>query len=379
MAQPVLYTIPSFDAILGANIPFAYDGDQVFGNELVIIDNETEAQVYDLTMTDWMRLYHTVGVDSGLLNGKYYACKVRVFNKENEPSEWSTWRSFYCFKTPILSFTNLEEGQILQASEFTFQLSYQQEQNEPLNVYNVMLYNANRVLLSKSENLYGSEELKYTIRQLEDGTQYYIRATGNTLNGMSVDTGYINFSVKYVVPSYWTYVDLSNNKDDGSIRISCNIRSITGSFEGEGEPVYIDDKMIDLTQGNGKVVFNDGFVQSCDFTVKILGKDFINNMVFFEMDDDSGSKVNLSYKEGWFSPDSQFADGKEIDDEALGCFIPYIVMKAESANGLLVYTITSDALEKLTDETEYLIDLKRVGMYYYISAKVVSIAEVRQE
>jgi len=202
MAQPVLYTIPSFDAILGANIPFAYDGDQVFGNELVIIDNETEAQVYDVTMKYWMRLYHTVGVDSGLVNGKYYACKVRVFNKENEPSEWSTWRSFYCFKTPILSFTNLEEGQILQASEFTFQLSYQQEQNEPLNVYNVMLYNANRVLLSKSENLYGSEELKYTIRQLEDGTQYYIRATGNTLNGISVDTGYINFSVKYVVPSY---------------------------------------------------------------------------------------------------------------------------------------------------------------------------------
>lgn len=375
MAQPVLYTIPSFDASLGANIPFAYDGDQVFGNELIIIDNETEAQVYDITMKDWMRLYHTVGVDSGLVNGKYYACKVRVFNKNNEPSEWSSWRSFYCFKTPVLTFSNFEEGQVLQASEFTFQLLYQQEQNEPLNVYNVMLYNANRVLLSKSENLYGSEELKYTIRQLEDGTQYYIRATGTTLNGMSVDTGYVNFSVKYVVPSYWTYVDLSNNKEDGSIRISCNIRSITGSFEGEGEPVFIDEKMIDLTNDGSKVVFNDGFVQSGDFTVKILGKNFNPNEKIFEMVDENDLKIQLFYKEGWFSSDSLFASGKEQDDEMLGCYLSYFLLKAIASEGLMVYTIFSDAVSKLSDENEYLVVLKREGRYYSIEANVVLIQE----
>ena len=375
MAQPVLYTIPSFDASLGANIPFAYDGDQVFGNELIIIDNETEAQVYDITMKDWMRLYHTVGVDSGLVNGKYYACKVRVFNKNNEPSEWSSWRSFYCFKTPVLTFSNFEEGQVLQASEFTFQLLYQQEQNEPLNVYNVMLYNANRVLLSKSENLYGSEELKYTIRQLEDGTQYYIRATGTTLNGMSVDTGYVNFSVKYVVPSYWTYVDLSNNKEDGSIRISCNIRSITGSFEGEGEPVFIDEKMIDLTNDGSKVVFNDGFVQSGDFTVKILGKNFNPNEKIFEMVDENDLKIQLFYKEGWFSSDSLFAAGKEQDDEMLGCYLSYFLLKAIASEGLMVYTIFSDAVNKLSDENEYLVVLKREGRYYSIEANVVLIQE----
>ena len=46
VAQPVLYIIPSFDAAVGANINFAYEGDQVFVKVLVIYDNETGSQVY---------------------------------------------------------------------------------------------------------------------------------------------------------------------------------------------------------------------------------------------------------------------------------------------------------------------------------------------
>lgn len=380
MAQPVLYTIPSFDATIGTNIPFAYEGDQVFGNELVIVDNETDAQVYDITMSDWMRMYHTIGVDSGLVNGKYYACKIRVFNINGEPSDWSTWRSFYCFKTPVLSFTNIQAGQILDQSEYTFLLSYQQEQNEPLNTYNVMLYNANRVLLRSSDTLYGANELSYTIRQLEDSTQYYIRATGDTLNGMSVDTGYISFSVKYVVPTYWTYVDLSNNKDDGSIRISCNIRSITGVFGGDGDPTYNDDNtMIDLTGSGDSVVFNDGFMQTGNFTVKILGRDFNDNEIFFEMVDSYDSVVDLIYREGWFAADSQFADGKTVDDPAQGCYLPYFIVRTVSPGGYLTYEILSEAQDELTDGQEYLITLRRVDDVYYIKAETVTIPVEQQE
>lgn len=380
MAQPVLYTIPSFDAALGTNIPFAYEGDQVFGNELVIVDNETDAQVYDITMSDWMRMYHTIGVDSGLVNGKYYACKIRVFNINGEPSDWSTWRSFYCFKTPVLSFTNIQAGQILDQSEYTFLLSYQQEQNEPLNTYNVMLYNANRVLLRSSDTLYGANELSYTIRQLEDSTQYYIRATGDTLNGMSVDTGYISFSVKYVVPTYWTYVDLSNNKDDGSIRISCNIRSITGVFGGDGDPTYNDDNtMIDLTGSGDSVVFNDGFMQTGNFTVKILGRDFNDNKIFFEMVDSYDSVVDLIYREGWFAADSQFAEGKTVDDPAQGCYLPYFIVRAVSPGGYPTYEILSEAQDELTDGQEYLITLRRVDDVYYIKAETVTIPVEQQE
>lgn len=70
VAQPVLYIIPSFDAAVGANINFAYEGEQVFANELVIYDNETGSQVYS-QKTEWMRTYHTIN-GGELQNGKYY-------------------------------------------------------------------------------------------------------------------------------------------------------------------------------------------------------------------------------------------------------------------------------------------------------------------
>lgn len=379
MAQPVIYAIPSFDAELGTNVSFAYDGDQVFGNELVITDNETAAQVYDIKMEDWMRLYHTIGVDSGLVNGKYYACKLRVFNKAGEASDWSTWRSFYCFKTPILSFVNVSDGDVIQSSEFTFELSYEQEQNEPLNMYNVMLYNANKVLLKKSENLYGTETLQYTFKQFEDGKQYYIRATGSTLNGMTVDTGYISFSVKYVTPSYWSYVDLSNNSEDGSIRISCNIRSITGTFRGEGDPTYIEDKMIDLTQDGESVIFNDGYVQSGDFTMKMLGRDFIENEIFFEMLDENETSISLKYREGWFSENTMIVAGNSSDDEMQGVWIKYIILVVEPKSKIIKYTINSDALKDLEDGQEYFITLRRINDVYEILAEAVNVQDVRQE
>lgn len=376
MAQPVLYTIPSFDADLGANINFAFDGDQVFGNELVIIDNETNAQVYDVKMNDWMRLYHTIGVDNDLVNGKYYACKVRVFNKSGQASDWSTLRSFYCFKTPVLKFVNLEENEVLQKSECTLKLEYEQEQGEPLNIYNVMLYNANRVLLVKSENLYGSDNLEYTFKQLEDGTQYYVRATGSTLNGMNADTGYVSFSVKYITPAYWTYVDLSNNKDDGSIRISCNIRSITGICSED--PSFINDQMIDLADGSS-VIFNDGFVQSGDFTIKMLGSGFVDNNAFFEMYDQYGNTIRIIYREGWFAKNTLFAEGMEEDDEMLGCYLSYFIAEAEPNSKIIKYVVLSNAVKQLQDGEEYFILLQRINDVYYIRSEITKIQDVNPE
>lgn len=147
MAQPVLYMIPSFDAAVGANINFNYEGEQVFANELTIYNNETGSQVYS-QKTEWMRTYHVI--NGGVLqNGKYYYCKIRVFNKEGTASDWSSQKSFRCFTTPKFGLSNLLTDQIVQNSEMTVKLSYSQAENEPLNTYTVGLYNANRVLMQE--------------------------------------------------------------------------------------------------------------------------------------------------------------------------------------------------------------------------------------
>ena len=113
-------------------------------------------------------------------------------------------------------------------------MRYVQDENEPLNTYNVILYNSSRVQMSKSATLYGTSDLEYSLHNLADATQYYVRCLGETLNGMVADSGYIPFSVKYIVPTYWAYVDLTNNQNDGTVRISSNIRTIEGKYTSYG-------------------------------------------------------------------------------------------------------------------------------------------------
>ena len=359
MAQPVLYTIPSFDAAVGANINFAYEGEQVFANELVVYDNETGNQVYS-QKTEWMRTYHAI-VGGALQNGKYYYCVLRVFNKAGEASSWSSQKSFRCFTTPQFGFSNVTTDQIVQNSELTVKLSYKQAEDEPLNTYTVGLYNANHVLINKSETQYGVGTMEYTIKNLEDGTKYYLRAIGETLNGMAADTGYLPFSVKFITPTYWTYVDLSDNHD-GTVRVSCNIRTVTGRFEGEGEPKYIDnDHRIDLRNPGQRVLFDDGFTLQGNFTIKLLGNDFTMGEKIIELIDEAGNVLSLTYREGWFQKGSVMAGDAEADDNMLGVKARYIELRCESASGSLCYCIFSNNMPVISGTEEYLIQMRRIG------------------
>lgn len=371
VAQPVLYIIPSFDAAVGANINFAYEGEQVFANELVIYDNETGSQVYS-KKTEWMRTYHVI--NGGVLqNGKYYYCEIRVFNKEGTASDWSSQKSFRCFTTPQFGFSNMLTDQIVQNSEITVRLNYSQAENEPLNTYTVGLYNANRVLITKSGTLYGVNTLEYTVKNLEDGTKYYLRATGETLNGMAADTGYVPFSVKFITPTYWTYVDLSDN-NDGTVRISCNIRTVTGRYEGGDEPVYIHDRhMIDMRSPGQRVIFDDGFTVQGDFTIKLLGYGFTEGERIMELIDKSGNVLTLIYREGWFMKSSVMAGDAEADDDMLGVRVKYLEVQCMSASGSLTYSIHSGAMPTLGDGEEYLIQLRRIGEVCEVRAVARSI------
>lgn len=359
MAQPVLYTIPSFDAAVGADIPFAYDGEQVFGNELVIMDNATGEQVYSKRV-DWMKMVHTISAGSGLQNGKYYACKVRVYNKAGDASSWSSLRSFYCFTTPVFNFTNMASGQILENSEFTLQMRYVQAENEPLNTYNVILYNSSRVQMSKSATLYGTSDLEYSLHDLADATQYYVRCLGETLNGMVADSGYIPFSVKYIVPTYWAYVDLTNNQNDGTVRISSNIRTIEGKYTGDGEPAFIDDNKIDLRLNGNRVLFHDGFAVQGNFTIKMLANDLVDGETILTLTDKDGVTVNLQYIVGWFAEGSQMAAGRSASDEKLGAHVPYLELRCSSPGNILTYIMESNPMPELTDGQEYLIKLRKM-------------------
>lgn len=178
---------------------------------------------------------------------------------------------------------------------------------------------------------------------------------------MAADTGYVPFSVKFITPTYWTYVDLSDN-NDGTVRISCNIRTVTGRYEGGDEPVYIHDRhMIDLRNPGQRVIFDDGFTVQGDFTIKLLGYGFTDNERIMELIDKSGNVLALIYREGWFMKGSVMAGNAEADDDMLGVKVKYLEVQCTSASSSLTYSIHSGAMPALGDGEEYLIQLRRVG------------------
>src|SRR5690606_34862893 len=99
--------------------------------------------------------------------------------------------------------------------------------------------------------------LTATMVDLDDNGVYYARATGKTINGMDVDTGYVRFSVNYIMPSVYALVTLENIANEGSIKIQSNILSLEAKYHGNDHPNYLYDNYIDLTNPDTYVYMDE--------------------------------------------------------------------------------------------------------------------------
>lgn len=352
MAKPNILSIAPFDASVGTVINFTFTGSQVYGHQIEIIDNASGTVVY-AGSEETMRLSHTVPATSGLVNGVYYACRIRVHDISGVYDSWSDYVAFYCFANPVFRFSNLNAGQLITSSEFEAHLFYSQDQGESINSYVFELYGSNMDLLSRSQTMYAGEAMEYTLRMLESSRSYYLRAVGVTVNNIQLDTGYISFSVAYTTPSMWNYVDLFNNEHDGNIRVSCNVRVVDGIAE-DGDVVYIDNKMADLTSGN-RVTFSGGYLISNDFNVQIIGKNFSSGEYIFTMNNGQYS-VNVKYIEGIF------------DSFPGEC--AYFTLTVDT--GIVSYQIMSNLFNRPGDSMMTL-EIKHIGYLYSLNCIVAEV------
>lgn len=357
IAQPIIYNINAFDANKSANIAFSYSGEQVFGSEMVVQDNETGTEILTIKTEKSMAQYCTIS-PGALQNGKYYACRVRVFSQSGAASAWSEVQQFYCFSTPVFEFSSLKANQIIKSNQHILTVTYTQNEQEPLNHFHITLHNASKAVLAQSDELYAAAgKFEYQATALEDGTQYYARAVGATVHGMQVDTGYIPFSVSYVQNDYWAYIDLQNNENDGNIRISCNIKSITGIYSGNGSPIYVrDNTAIDLRAEGSKVTFPNEFVIDGDFALKIHGCQFVSGKEILVLEGKNG-RIDIKYIEGYFNSYS-------LTDPCA-----YFVLRAEQYG--VVYTVLSNRLD-LPGDTMIYLDMRREGHLFSIKCRAVS-------
>lgn len=310
--KPVLTNINAFDATQGTTFYFSWKGAQARYNELIIKDSETNFIVYQ-HKTETLKLSHTMdlalgaqnaNVTADFVNGRQYQATVSVYDFTGAKlGDTSSPITFWCYRAPKLIITNndiINNTVTMSSLYVTLELQYDEqipsnehlEEYDTLREYSVSLYDSGHVLLSNSGSL-TPDEMIYRIEGLTDETSYSVRATGVTLHGLPMDTGFFDFTVVYPSKGVGASV-VAKNMGDGTIRISTNFK-ITNAIANPDPPVYVNEKEIDLTGEDAYVEFVDGVDIPSNFELKARLRNMKEN-AFILLTTETEQRLWIGYK-----------------------------------------------------------------------------------
>ncbi len=276
MARPQIMRINPFDANKDYEITLSWMGNRAHANRIVIYNNETNEVVFDDTVSSFA-LTHIIPAHT-LQNNKKYVIEAQTFDVENIPSAMSNKVLFFTFATPDFYFENLAENPLIDNSSFTAFVHYYSEDWEDISKYKFYLYDSSRKQLLESEEKTDDLEISYTYKGLDNNTVYYIRCVGVTVNGMELDTGYTEITVKFENPNDYARIYATPIPKQGCIQVASNLIII--QYNGTDEFEYING-MIDLRD---KVLYyNEGFLIEKDFTAIIRGINLWQTKDIFKM------------------------------------------------------------------------------------------------
>lgn len=308
---PILYNSNrnSKDAKSEFKITYSWNGNnaQQTGNITNIYNNETNDLVYTVTQTNFYKQECTVPANT-LVNGTLYKVTVSVICEEGT-SATSEPVLFCCYSTPAFSFTNLVQNQLIQNDSYKAELSYSQPEGESLEDYYISLYSSDKTMIYTSSVRYDTENLSLVVTGMENNTQYYLKAYGQTITGMSVETDFIHVSIRYLQPTIYSLVELDNNYQGGYTTIKSNIISLRAYvYEGESEvdPAYINGEMIDLRDNSQVLRFEDSFGIPKNFSIELKGCSFVQNSTPMVLSNGK-YKIYVYYRKGRY----QSVDGIE--------------------------------------------------------------------
>lgn len=270
-AKPSVYKIIPFDESIGTTVNISWNGRQQKENILKIKQQGSEEDIYDEHYASFKGV-HVIPPEAGLVNGRVYEARVAIIDMDDDQSLFSDPITFRCFTTPVFLFNGLSPSTDNEVtnSEIELNLAYSQAESELLNTWTASLYDIQKNLLDSKTNIRASTSMSYIFSGLANMTTYYVRATGETVNGLLVDTGYYKIVVAHDDPAAFFNLVIENAPDDGSIYITSNAITITGHSEHEVE--YVEDVggipyAADLIDNS--VVFEEGFELNEDFIIYI--------------------------------------------------------------------------------------------------------------
>lgn len=292
----IIHPIEPFDSSIGTELKFTWKGNQIFKVRCIVKNNETGTTVYDHTENTMKQLY-TMPPNSGLINGIYYVAYITVFDVNNNESDLQDIGTpFYCFSKPIFGLS-VSDGEIIKTSAYKVGLNYSQPQGESLDSYSFTLYTYQKTVISSSGDIYNTSDMSYVISGLENAKQYYLRATGKTLHGITLDTGFILITVSYTIAQVFNTLELNNKPDSGAIEAKSNIVSTIGL--SEKDVIYIGDEYADLRDNS--VTYDEGFQVKGDFTKIFIFYEPKRNKSIISFGDGDRLKVDIYYRIGKYA------------------------------------------------------------------------------
>lgn len=282
MSKPVLYAISAFDATNNHTFTFSFSGGQIIKTEARIYNNETGALAYSGTCETAKAQFVLKG--GSIKNSKIpYNIEVRVYinSGSGEYSEYSDKVQFHCITYPTFALKGLTASSqnTIKDSNYEVELTYTSAsgEDEQLDSYQYFLYNNQRVMVDSSAVFYVIGKT-FTLSYLSDDTNYYVRATGLTKNGMVLDTGFVPIYADYEMSSTFLVVDPVNRYRYGDILLKSNIISIEGKSDPDPaqymtlrENVSGKDRVgVDLTANGSYVLFDENYTIPDNFDMELV-------------------------------------------------------------------------------------------------------------
>lgn len=297
LTVPILLPVTPFDATSSFTFTFnVVGGNQVTQNKLTIRNNVSNTVVYSEIETGF-KYEHTVPMNT-LTNGTYYNAYLNTYDAQGNISGNSNIIQFYCYTSPTIKATNIVGGAV-NGPSYNFEFTYDQNENEPLNSYNVMLYDSLMNLIAESGNIYPNSttvplDFEYTFNGFENNTTYNLLVNGVTLGGTVFNSPTYNFVVSYSKPSAYALNILTNNCEAGYITVQSNITRIIGEVFPP-PPIFITNSELDLTAQGSYLEWNEGFALNGDFTclLKCRALNDYSNIVQFI--DENNNTINVNY------------------------------------------------------------------------------------
>lgn len=273
MTKPIVNKTVPFDAEFDAILSFNWDGNQSHANELIIYDAKTLEEVYR-NKKETFELQQTLPANT-LVNGKKWMAQFISYDVNDVASEVSDKLLFHTYKTPLFYFAEIvdeftvnkiENEYIIKAPSYLATIYYTQADYEDLQSHKFYLYDGTKTQLLESDTFFNSYNIEYNYTALDNHTVYYLRCVGITVNGMEIDTGYLEVYTDYQEPDKYNVIYAENDPEHGYIKYHTNIVII--KYKGENDFKYVDG-LIDLR--NDSIYYDEGFVIKDDFTLKLRG------------------------------------------------------------------------------------------------------------